>query len=110
MEYVVVAIDIAETRLIIAVIYRSPSSSMQTFIKEMEEFLLFLPQNIPTVITGDFNVNLANNSESLLTTLMNGYGFQQKIKEPTTDSGSLLDHIYFNRNENDTYTCVHLAI
>ncbi len=31
---------------------------------------------------------------------MQKHGFKQFVTQPTTDSGSLLDHIYFNRHSD----------
>lgn len=65
----------------------------------MEDYLSPLPhQTMPTVILGDFNENLlpSTNFSSLLQ-LMSSLGFTQLVKTSTTDSGSLLDHIYCNQ-------------
>ena len=93
-----VLVDTAQGRLVVVVVYRTPLGSMNTFLQHMDMFLGLLPLNVPTVITGDFNDNLANVKESQLSKLMTKYGFEQ----PTTDSGTLVDHIYFNRQSTET--------
>ena len=63
-----------------------------------------LPQIMPTIILGDFNDNLlATSGSSRLLQLMSSAGFSQLVRVPTTDSGSLLDHIYYNGNVEDTF-------
>ena len=101
-----IVVETGKKRLVVVVIYRSPSVSIVTFLKQMEEILISLPTNTPTVITGDFNDDLRVNPSSSLTRLMERYGFQQQIKQPTTDSGTLIDHIYFNKHDTDINTSV----
>jgi len=70
--------------------------------------------NKTILLLGDFNEDLMENK----TTIKNFFeqsGFKQLILEPTTDQGSLLDHIYFNGNSStktevcDTYYSDHDA-
>ena len=37
------------------------------------------------------------NSQHTIINLMEDLGFRQHVTEPTTDSGSLLDHVYTNK-------------
>ena len=56
-----------------------------------------IPQlNVPTIVTGDFSIDLLSKSgsESKLTKFMRYYGFRQFITEPTHRFASLLDHMY----------------
>ena len=53
-------------------------------------------KQFPTVILGDFNDNISG-LLSFMTNFLSACGFTQLVKSPTTDSGSLLDHIYYNR-------------
>lgn len=71
---------------------------MPHFLRLLESLLALMPLHVPTVVLGDFNDNLVDNQTSPLTSLMKGYGFRQYVTLPTTDNGSLLDHIYFNRH------------
>ena len=54
--------------------------------------------NQPSVILGDFNVDLLSDSLSKTTLLneMKEMGFVQIVKTATTDYNSVLDHIYTN--------------
>ena len=70
----------------------------------MDEFISNLPQKVPTIILGDFSDNLLSTSASLrLLQFMVSKGFSQLVQAPTTDSGSLLDHVYCNDVGEDTY-------
>ncbi|XP_071956833.1 uncharacterized protein [Antedon mediterranea] len=84
-------------RLVVCTLYRSPSTLLANFLIHMESLLLMLPLNVPTVILGDFNVNILDSPPTSLTNLMTSYGFKQLVQEPTTDSRTLIDHIYVNK-------------
>ena len=104
----------AHDELIIITIYRrSNSISTQHFI-QMVEKLLSNPQlhgkNI--LVLGDFNEDLMENKTNICS-FFQQYQFKQLIQQPTTDQGSLLDHIYFNGSSTtktevyDTYYSDH---
>ena len=74
------------------------------FLSLMEEFISNLPQIVPTIILGDFNDDLLTTlASSGLLQFMSSKGFSQVVQAPTTDSGSLLDHIYCNDVGQDAY-------
>ena len=82
--------------LIIITIYRRPNSiSIQHFMELLQK-LLSKPtlhrKNI--VILGDFNEDLIDNKTHIH--FFQQHGFKQLIIDPTTNQGSLLNHIYFN--------------
>ena len=54
----------------------------------------WIEANIPTAVIGDVNENLLENSK--FQKFMQAIGFQQMIKEPTFEKGSILDHVYIN--------------
>lgn len=92
-------------RMFVIVVYRRPQLPLATFLQHFAEYLANIPhQTIPTVIVGDFNDDLLSTSRpSRLTELMSSQGFLQLVKVPTTDSGSLLDHIYYNGSVTSTF-------
>ena len=47
------------------------------------------------LVVGDFNDDLMGNTTKIRTCFERN-GFKQMIDHPTTDQGSLLDHVYFN--------------
>ena len=52
---------------------------------------------MPNIILGDFNENILAKSDLRLSTLMSSHGFSQLVHRPTTDNGTLLDHVYYDR-------------
>ena len=86
------------SRLVVTLIYRPPSLPMNQFRVKLESLLNVLPLNVPTIILGDFNDNLIDTKESNITKLMMTHGLRQMVSKATTDSGSCLDHIYFNKD------------
>ena len=80
----------------IVAIYRRPQQHLATFLSLVNDYLANLPQIVPTVIVGDFNEDISRSNPSRLLQLMTSRGFTQLVQVPTTDSGTLLDHIYFN--------------
>ena len=52
---------------------------------------------VPTAVIGDINENFNKLSKSTkFEKMMKQKGFNQLIKEPTYESGSIIDHIYVN--------------
>ena len=80
-------------RMCIIAVYRRPQ--LATFLS-LGDYLANLPQIVPTIIVDDFNEDSSRSNSSRLLQLMTSRGFSQLVQVPTTDSGSLLDHIYFN--------------
>ena len=105
----------SSTKIYIVAVYRRPQFSTTIFMRELSDYLFCLPHNqCPTVILGDFNEHLL--AMSSLTTFFLAKRFSQLIKAPTTDGGSLLDHIYYNSTQThfevdvvDTYYSDHDA-
>ena len=103
-----------ENELIIITIYRRPNTiSIQCFIQLLQELLsnaALHQKNI--VILGDFNEDLLANKTNICN-FFQQHGFKQLIYQPTTNQGSLLDHIYFNATSTtqtevcDTYYSDH---
>ena len=65
----------------------------------MEEVLSHLQacgQGMISIIMGDFNEDLLSKPDSKLVELMAQYGFSQLVHTPTTDKGTLIDHVYCN--------------
>lgn len=49
----------------------------------------------PTAIIGDFNINFSEDNK--INRAMEKSGFQQLIRQPTYEEGSIIDHIYANK-------------
>ena len=69
---------------------------LASFLSLVGDYLANLPQMVPTIIVDDFNEDISRSNSSRLLQLITSRGFSQLVQVPTTDSGSLLDHIYFN--------------
>ena len=83
----------------IVAIYRRPQH-LATFLSLVNDYLANLPQIVPTVTVGDFNEDISRSNPSRLLQLMTSRGFTQLVQVPATDSGTLLDYIYFNGAEH----------
>ena len=92
-------------RMCTVAVYRCPQP-LTEFLPFLSNYMTNLPQVIPTIILGDFNEDLLSKSTSTLLQLMSTRGFHQLVQLPTTDSGSLLDHIYYNGTTEDTFVDV----
>ena len=64
-----------------------------------------LPRDVLTIVMGDFNINLIESPHDEIVTTMESFGFFQQVNSPTTDHGSLLDHVYINKKE-----CIQINI
>ena len=104
------------TILSITNIYRSPDLNLKEFTNKLE---FIISSSVPAIILGDFNVNLIDQQNCLLLNFMNSRGFSQVVSQPTTDNGTLIDHIdvrntpiSFNANIeiHDTYYLDHDCI
>ena len=81
------------TNLTIVNLYRKPSGSKSSFLREFETFLIkVLEQNGQLIITGDFNIDLKENDGAAVDfiNLLRKYDLIQLIYEPTRGP-SLLD-------------------
>ena len=107
LESKVVVIETSKSRLVICTVYRKPSLSMNLFVELLAKLLGLLPDNVPTVILGDFNDNLLSDGITRLVTFMCKHGYKQYVSYPTTDNGSIIDHVYFNRQDDTAIVDVH---
>jgi endonuclease/exonuclease/phosphatase family metal-dependent hydrolase len=106
-------------RSVILSVYKNPRSSSVTFMQDLEKLLQRIPQNIPTFIVGDFNIDLAKPSRSTkdLMSLTRYYGFHQLVDQSTHRRGGILDLLFVNRDLSDrtldiipTYYSDHLIV
>ena len=78
---------------VILCIYLRPSWKRDCVCNELKSILQKFSHNTRVIIVGDMNENLLN-GKSKLTFLADEYEYTQHVKGPTTDYGSLLDHMY----------------
>ena len=107
IEILVTCLHIADERLQVAVVYRSPSVPMRQLVQLMTRILQHVSATgLPTVILGDFNDDLLHcDHVSELQLLMSSNGYVQLVNEPTTDRVTLIDHVYFSGNQVQINVC-----
>ena len=98
LEFLTTSLSPSSTRKIVVItLYRRSSTvSTQEFIAMVEKLLsstVLLHAEI--LVVGDFNDDLMGNTTKICSCFESN-GFNQLIDQPTTDQGSLLDHVYFN--------------
>ena len=113
-------------KLILSVIYRSPSqinSEFDLFLSNFGKLLSDINERKPflSVITGDFNArssswwskDIDTTKESNLFSLTSSNGFPQLINEPThiqTSSSSCIDLIFTNQSNLSVNSGVHASL
>lgn len=88
LEYIAVGVKTSSTMIHIITIYRPPSIALAEFITKLQMLLRSLPSNVPTVILGNFNIDLIDSLQHQMLTVMQQFGFNQKVTGPTTDHGT----------------------
>ena len=83
-------------KIVLITLYRRSSTvSTQQFIAMVEQLLSSTALlHAEILVVGDFNDDLVGNTTKIRTCFESN-GFNQLIDQPTTDQGSLLDHVYF---------------
>ena len=74
---------------------------------KLELIISSLSPNIPAIILGDFNCDITNGKNTPLLQYMRSRGFSQLVTQPTTDNGTLIDHLYVT---NITLLCINLEV
>ena len=79
---------------VISVIYRPPSYSIKQFCKCLLNYLNELHKiSTRCIVMGDFNEDLMKHN-SQVNKLMCDNGYKQYVSKPTTENGTLIDHVY----------------
>ena len=102
------------TKIVVITLYRrSCTLSTQDFIAMVEQLLSSTALlHAEILVVSDFNDNLMGNTTKI-SNWFESNGFNQLIDQPTTDQGSLLDHVYFKgistiqTEVSDTYYSDH---
>ena len=112
-EICAACVKLPKRNLVICTLYMRPSLSLKTKLQEMNLLISQLPGNSECVLIGDFNHDLSADDNKHFTKGIEKMGFYQYVTEPTTDYGSILDHVYYNGKKNittevlDTYFSDH---
>ena len=99
LECVVVELECSNT--LVVNIYRTQKFSMNTFMKQVAILLERLSHVSDILVVGDFNQDLLKR-ESTFEDFMRTKGFRQIVKSATTESGTLIDHVYVKGLDNIT--------
>ena len=87
------------TKIVLITLYRRSSTvSTQEFIAMVEQLLSSTALlHAEVLVVSDFNDDLMGNTTKISSWFeRNGFNQLDLIDQPTTDQGSLLDHVYFN--------------
>ena len=91
------------THIQIALLYRSPSSPFQLFTSLLTQVIHNVSlSSLPCVILGDFNEDVLHQTDSRIMSFMSSQGYTQLVNLPTTDRGTLIDHMFDNGLPSDT--------
>lgn len=73
----------------ILVLYRYPRVPLQALTAMLSTLLMYASaKNGPTMMLGDFS-----EEDSSIVSLMSNHGYSQLVTNPTTDQGTLIDHV-----------------
>ena len=101
LEFCAVTVLAKSRKYVVCAIYTKPTTPTTVFCDQLRCLMAAIPKKYHVIITGDFNDNLLDKDNSDLLNCMKEFGFYQYVSKPTTDSGSLLDHMYYNEMRND---------
>ena len=106
LEYAHVTITMkSKRRIVLVCVYRKQEISFASFYEEFSSFMeKIVFKGDAALIVGDFNVWVDiedDKNATSLGTLMNAYGLNQLVQEPTHRSGHTLDQIYVNEFQGD---------
>ena len=77
-------------------VYRPPSTPIGKFTDELLKIVSKLKE-MPTCIVGDFNEDISITHKRHCCSMLTLNGFKQMVKKPTTDNGTLIDHVYVSQ-------------
>ena len=84
-------------RIVVAGMYVPPHQSKDDTVKHLTSFLSCIRSDDDdggVIIMGDFNEDLSNQGTHRIHDFLASKGFSQHVKSPTTDYGTIIDHIY----------------
>ena len=101
----------------IGLLYRSPNTPISIFHDILKLLLDQLQSQMSTILLGDFNDDISISSDNQTVNLLTTRSFTQLVSVSTTDTGTLIDHVYYNGplvnvivEVHDTYYSDHDAI
>ncbi|CAC5400500.1 unnamed protein product [Mytilus coruscus] len=110
LEAIWLELKLQNKKILFGIFYISPNSGHETWVKVETSLDMALNDNKDNiVVSGDFNENQHNISNSKIKALINQFNLTQMIDEPThfTENSSLLIDLIMTSNVNDiSYCCV----
>ena len=91
-----------DTTIKIVLLYRSPSSPFQLLTSLLTQVIHNVSSSLPCVILGDFNEDILHQTDSRIVNFMSSHGYTQLVNSPTTDRGTLIDHMFYNHLPSNT--------
>ena len=82
------------TALHVLCAYKKPDMSTSAFAERIIAYILHHANTGQCIITGDFNSDIIQGKSSAILDRLMACGFTQHVQSPTTDGGTLLDHVY----------------
>ena len=102
VAYTTVTLPNTNHNMQIFVLYRSPRVPLQALMTILTRMLMYASAtNECTMILGDFNEDILRQPNSSIVSLMSNHGYSQLVTSPTTDQGTLIDHVYYNGLTSD---------
>ena len=89
-------------------IYKPPLCPQEMLKNKVESLLGSFPSEHINIICGDFNIDLLKNPYNNVSVFLRQHGYNQIVQAPTTDYGSLLDHVYIKKPSEDLQTKCHV--
>ena len=97
--------DCVTYNIVIAVIYRPPSYPMSLFKEYLAKLLDWLdPKSSTIVVMGDFNDDILKSST--ISKFITDKSYVQLVTQPTTEKGTLIDHVYVKTTQYDVESIV----
>ena len=95
-------------RTCVVSIYHNPKVLANHFFPELEKIISIIPQRLPSLIVGDFNIDMSStpSTSTTLSALLHYYAFHPIISEPTHRKGRQLDNIFINFSTKHSLTDV----
>ncbi|KAK3104347.1 hypothetical protein FSP39_000070 [Pinctada imbricata] len=85
-------------KLQVLVLYRPQAYPISLFLERLANITSILTvKNVPCIVMGDFNENILQNNGKIQS-FMISKNFKQVVTSPTTENGTLIDHVYVSEN------------
>jgi len=108
LEACLIVIDLPLTCVNIIAVYKPPTTSLHVLKENVEQVLQRCDLTNPTLLMGDFNIDLSEVPGHTFTMFMkNTYNMTQFIEDPTTTDGTIIDVVFANFTDLSTFPLVN---